>query len=389
MDFKDMETAALEARKAELAELANQDVETRSLEELNGYAAEMQAINAELEARKQAEAERRALAEEIVKGAGETVMETPAEVKENNKMDIEIRNTKEYIDAYSDYIKTGDDRELRLLTSTNDTTPNGTGTVAVPEFVYDIVKTAWERNGITSRVRKAYLKGNLAVNFEISSTGATVHAEGDTAVNEETLVLGVVKLIPKNIKKWVGISDEIMDLRGEEFLRYIYDELTYQIAKKAGEELLDKIIACGTQGTTTQVGVPVYTSTQISVGLVAQALGKLSDEAENPVVIMNKATWAAFKAAQAANGYNYDPFEGLPVIFSNHLKAFRAATTGIPYAIVGDLGQGALMNFPNGQEIKFNFDDKTLATQDMNRVIGRMFVGIAPVANDAFVKIVH
>ena len=52
MDFKDMETAALEARKAELAELANQDVETRSLEELNGYAAEMQAINAELSQRK-------------------------------------------------------------------------------------------------------------------------------------------------------------------------------------------------------------------------------------------------------------------------------------------------------------------------------------------------
>lgn len=379
-EIKDMESAALEERKAELAE---QTGEERSLEELKDMAEEMRAINAELEARKIAEAERRALAEEIINGKGEVVEEAPAEIREK-KMDIEIRNTKEYINAYSDYIRTGDDRECRTLLSENGTN----GTVAVPELVYDIVKTAWERNGIVSRVRKAYLKGNLKVNFEISASGATTHAEG-VEVNEETLVLGTVTMVPANIKKWIGVTDEILDLRGEEFLRYIYDELAYQIAKKAGEDLLDKIIACGTSGISTQVGVPVYTSTQINLSLISAALGKLSDEAENPVAIMNKQTWAAFKQAQAANGYNYDPFEGLPVVFSNHLKAFSAATTGVPYVIVGDLGAGALMNFPAGQDIKFNFDDKTLATSDINRVIGRMFVASAPIANDAFVKIIH
>ena len=238
-------------------------------------------------------------------------------------------------------------------------------------------------------MRKAYLKGNVKVNFEISATGATVHTEGDTAVSEETLVLGTVNMIPKNIKKWIGVSDEILDLRGEEFLRYIYDERTYQIAKKAGEELLDKIVACGTVGTTTQVGVPTYKSTTIGVGLIAQALGLLSDECENPCVILNKQTWAAFKAAQAANGYNYDPFEGMEVIFNNHLTPFATATSGVTYAIVGDLDHGALMNLPAGEEVRLNFDDKTLATQDINRVIGRLPVAINPVANNAFVKITH
>ena len=385
-DFKDMETDALEARKAELADLATADVETRSLEELNAFADEMKAINAEIEARKNAEAERRAMAAEIIKGAGEVQTEAP-EPSESRKVitDMEIRNTKEYIDAYSDYIRTGDDRECRTLLSEN---ASG-GTVAVPELVYDIVKTAWERNGIISRVRKAYLKGNLKVNFEISSTGATKHTEGAAAVSEETLVLGLVNMVPANIKKWIGVTDEIIDLRGEEFLRYIYDELAYQIAKKAAEDLIDAIIACGTTGTTTCVGVPVYTSTTVNVGLVAQAIGLLSDEAAEPVVIMHKSTWAAFKNAQAANGYNYDPFEGLPVIFNNHVTAFSAATTGVTYAIVGDLANGALMNFPNGQDIRLNFDDKTLATQDINRVIGRMFVASAPIANNAFVKIIH
>ena len=134
-------------------------------------------------------------------------------------MDInEIRNSKQYIDAYAEYIKSGDATECRALLSENATN----GTVAVPELVYDIVKTAWEREGIMSRVRKSYIRGNLKVGFEISGTDATVHAEG-VAVDEESLVLGVVNLVPASIKKWISISDEALDLSGEAFLQYIYN----------------------------------------------------------------------------------------------------------------------------------------------------------------------
>ena len=184
----------------------------------------------------------------VIKGQGDVI----EEVKDERKLDtMEIRNTKEYIDAYAEYIKSGNDMECRKLTTENDTTPNGTGTVAVPEFVYDIVKTAWEREGIMSLVRKSYLRGNLKVQFEISGSDAAIHVEGDTAVSEETLVLGIVTLVPQSIKKWISISDEVYDLRGEEFLRYIYDELTYRIAKKAADTLIEKIEACGTVSTTT------------------------------------------------------------------------------------------------------------------------------------------
>ena len=55
--------------------------------------------------------------------------------------------------------------------------------------------------------------------------------------------------------------------------------------------------------------------------------------------------------------------------------------------VVGDLDQGALANFPNGEEITFKYDDMTLATSDLVRVIGRQFVGLGVVAPDAFVKI--
>lgn len=375
LDFEGVENRASQI----VVELADADAE--GIEALN---AELDAIeerktvlNAELE-------EKRAAVKAVAEGAGKEI-ETR---KDEKKMaDIEIRNSKEYIDAYAEYIKSGNAMECRKLTSENDTTPNGTGTVAVPEFVYDIVKTAWQREGIMSLVRKSYLKGNLKVQFEISGTDAVIHTEGDTAVSEQTLVLGIVTLVPQSIKKWISISDEVYDLRGEEFLRYIYDELAYRIAKKAADTVVAKIEACGTVSTTTCPGVPKYTAASVSVGSVAQAMALLSDEAANPVVMMNKATWGAFKAAEYAGSYPVDPFEGLPVVFNNTIKAFSAASTGDTYAIVGDLGHGALANFPNGEGITFKFDELSKKKEDLIEVLGREYVALGVVASDAFVKI--
>lgn len=318
----------------------------------------------------------------ILNGNGTTI-----ETHKEEKKDMEFRNTPEYINAYAEYIKTGNDVECRKLTTTNDTAPNGTGSVAVPDFVYDIVKTAWEREGVMSLVRKSYLKGNLKVQFEVSSSEAVIHTEGAAAVDEETLVLGIVTMVPQSIKKWISISDEVYDLRGEAFLRYIYDELAYRIAKKAADTMIAKIEACGTVSTTTCPGVPKLTEASPSLGTVAKAMAMLSDEANNPVVIMNKATWGTFKALQAGGYYGYDPFEGLPVIFNNKITAAAAATTGVTYAIVGDLGHGALANFPNGEGITFKFDEMSRKKEDLIEVLGREYVALAVVAPDAFVKI--
>ena len=124
-----------------------------------------------------------------------------------------------------------------------------------------------------------------------------------------------------------------------------------------------------------------------TVGLVANALSQLSDEASNPVIIMNKATWGAFKAIQYANGFNVDPFEGLPVIFNNSLDAYSSASGNEVYMIVGDLGVGALANYPDGDGIEMKYDDTTLMTQDLVRILGRRYVGINAVADKAFVNI--
>ena len=376
-----LDAEQIDARSAELAS----EIEVAETNEaMDAIQAEMEAIEERKAVIKLEVEQRKADMAAVIQGHGDVVEEVKDERKVNT---MEMRNTPEYINAYAEYIKSGNDMECRKLTSENDTTPNGTGTVAVPEFVYDIVKTAWEREGIMSLVRKSYLKGNLKVQFEISGDLAVVHAEGAAAVNEENLVLGIVTLVPQSIKKWISISDEVYDLRGEEFLRYIYDELTYRIAKKAANELIAKIEACGTVSTTTCPGVPKLQAASPALGTVAAAMAMLSDEAANPVVIMNKATWGAFKAVEYAGSFPVDPFEGLPVLFNNTIKSSAAATTGETYAIVGDLGHGALANFPNGDGIDFKFDELSRKKEDLIEVLGREHVGLGVVAPDAFVKI--
>ena len=376
-----LDAEQIEARKAELKvelEAAETDEAMDAIKAENDLLEERKAqIKLEIEQRKADMAA-------VIKGQGDVIEEVKDERKVNT---MEMRNTPEYINAYAEYIKSGNDMECRKLTSENDTTPNGTGTVAVPEFVYDIVKTAWEREGIMSLVRKSYLRGNLKVQFEISGSDAVIHAEGDTAVAEETLVLGIVTLVPQSIKKWISISDEVYDLRGEEFLRYIYDELTYRIAKKAADTLIAKIEACGTVSTTTCPGVPKLQAASPALGTVAAAMSMLSDEAANPVIIMNKATWGTFKAVEYAGSFPVDPFEGLPVVFNNTVTAASAATTGVTYAIVGDLGHGALANFPNGDGIDFKFDELSKKKEDLIEVLGREYVALGVVAPNAFVKI--
>ncbi len=373
MEINEMELTDIETRASEIEELMktdDADIETLS-KEVEALEERKANILTEVETRKKE-------VEEVLNNGVEVRTFT-----NERKTDMEIRNTKEYMDAFANYIKTNDDRECRSLLTENA----AAGTVPVPELVYDIVKTAWEKEGIMALVRKSYLKGNLKVGFEISADPANLHTEGGNAINPENLVLGVVNLVPQSIKKVIQISDEVYDMRGEDFLRYIYDELTYQIAKKAADTLLAKIVACGTQSTTTCVGVPAITATAASIGLVAQAIANLSDEAANPVVVMNKATWADFKAAQYAAQYPIDPFEGLPVVFNNSLKSLTAASTGDAWAIVGDFGHGALANFPNGEEIEFKFDENTLKKQDLIEILGREYVALAPVAPNAFVKI--
>lgn len=364
-----------EKRIAEIK--AEMNADGANIEELS---AEFDAIEARMKALAEAEEQRKALASKIAGDVTLPIVEERKETMEEKK--IEVRNTPEYIEAFANYIKTNKDTECRALL-----TENVSGDVPVPEVVYDIVKTAWEREEIMSRVRRIEVAGNFKVAFELSADDAQIHTEGGDPITEEDLKLGIVTMVPVSIKKYVSVSDEVLDMTGENFLRYIYDELTHRIAKKAADTLVAKIVAAPTTSTATAPGQPAISVAAIAMDTIATAVGNLSDEATNPVVIMNKLTWSAFKAVQYANGFSADPFEGLTVIFNNSLKSFAAATTGEVFAIVGDLNQGALANFPAGNSIKFKYDDLTKKDEDLVDILGRQYVAVDVVAVDSFTRI--
>ena len=60
----------------------------------------------------------------------------------------------------------------------------------------------------------------------------------------------------------------------------------------------------------------------------------------------------------------------------------------VPYAIIGDLGVGALANFPEGDGVSIKYDDLSLAEYDLVKIVGREYVGMGVVAPKAFVKLV-
>lgn len=361
----------IETRKVEI----RKEVESaENVEQVEKLEAELDALNEE---RKQIESHEK---DEIT---SKKITEEKSKVieREERKMKIEkeLRNSKEYIDAYAEYVKTGKDEELRSLLSENVTS----GTIAVPDFVLDEVKTAWDKSDIMSLVKKTYIKGNLKVQFEISGGDAVVHTEGSAAVAEETLSEGIATITPASIKKWISISDEVMDLRGEAFLKYIYNELTYKIVKKASDLLVAKIAALPQTATATSPSA-VKIAIEPSASTVAKAYANLSDEATNPVVTMNKLTYAKFKEVQYANNYGVDIFEGFDVKFNNTLPAYDSADAGAVYMIVGDYDQGTIANFPNGEEINIKFDELTRKKEDLVEILGREYVGLGVVADKAF-----
>lgn len=378
MEIKEMNLSDIEARKAEIepmidtAEGEALEAISKELDELNTRAAE---IRAEIEQRNAAKAK-------VIEGRDIEKVEKIEKETEETMDNKEIRNSAAYCKAYFKFAMTGNDKEARALL-----TENVAGeALPVPEFVEEAIRTAWDNNDILSGVKKTYYRGNLKVGFEVSATGAWKHTEGSAAQAAETLVIGHRTLIPAYLKKWILVSDEAFALSDEAFRDYVYREVAQKITKLASDLLIADIKTAATTATTTMPGVPSVKAATIATTTIATAIGALSDEASKPVVIINKASLAAFKAVQYGAGVAFDPFEGLEVRFSDQVAAYSAASTNDVYAIVGDLN-GAHANFPEGENIRFITDEATYAEQDLVKIVGKEFIGLGIVADKHFVTI--
>ena len=370
MTIKEIETRVAEIREAMTSEDADlksliaeaRELKTAKAEILESVETEMKEKELEVETRK---AEMR----DVIAGMGDVI-----EKKEKEEM-TEVRSTKEYADAYAQYVLgKADEEEVRSLLTVNAED----GTVPVPTDLDGRIRAAWERDGIVSRISKSYIKGNLSVGYEVSGTGAGWHEEGDVAPTEEELVLGTVDIIPQYIKKWITVSDRAVDIGmgGTYLLNYLYDEFENKISKALADSVVEAI---GTAGAPFISGV----ETAPSLTAIGQALATLSDEASNPVIIINRATEVEFDKAMVDGNFLVDWKKGCTVLYNNTLPAYEDALEDDVYAIVGDLS-GVKGNFPNGDEVKFIFDEYTYAESDMIKIVGKLLVGIGVVQPSGF-----
>ena len=350
----------IEKRSAEIREeMKVEGADLKALiKEAEGLAERKAEIIAEQKAKKIEAEQRKADMDAVISGKGKEII-----IEERKEMtDMEVRSSKEYMDAFARYIlDNSKEAEVRALLSMDVTG----GTVPVPTLVDGRIRTAWERNEIVNRIFKTYFDGDLEVGYEISGTDAVHHIEGTDAPNEEELTLGNAKLTADYYKKWITVSDKVVEMgagNGEAFVDYLYREFANKLAKAIADDVVAKVAASSIVGTISEA--PGLTT-------IVNALATLSDEVTDPVIIMNKATEPAFVEAMVQGNFAYDPFRSLRVLYNNSLPVYESADEDDVYVIVGDLG-GVQGNFPKGEEVKYIFDNFTYAEANKVKIVGKL-----------------
>lgn len=356
----------------DIKKLNAEGVEKRTEEirsEMNQEGADIAALTAETDAliarRDELRASAKAFEDLRTKiGTAPVVDNAPKETKKTMKTIDEVRSTPEYMSAFAGYIRTGKDDEVRSIL-TEQAGADSTAKIPVPTSVDTTIKTAWDNMQILSRVTRTNLKGVVKVGVETSGDEAVIHQEGTDAPAEEKLTLKIVTMNPETIKKWMTFSDEALDLDDGAFVDYVYKELTYRIMHKLEDVVVDDIVT--DKDNLTDSVAPAGAVTDF-----INAAAKLSDEAVNPVIIMNKQSEAYYKGLAIAANYAVDPFDGMTVLYNNTLKAITSTSPAAgTYAIVGDL-TGEQVNFPNGDAVQIKYDDLSLAEKDLVKVVGRI-----------------
>ena len=374
---KNIENYTLEEIETRANEIKN-EIDTADATKLDELNAELTAIEErkkvlEMEARKET-------MKKVAEGAG-VVIGKPEEKKEERTLKS-VRDSEEYVNAFAEYLKTGNDKECRaLLTDLVDG-----GTVPTPTVIDDFINTAWERANLVSRVRRTNIKGTAKYPFEYSATGASVHTEGADAPNEEQLVLGTVSVEPQMLKKWITVSDEVLALKGQAFLDYVYDEIEERILELADARIVAAIKAAPASATTTAAGVRVVTGAFDPFTIFA-AQAELVSEARNPVAIMSKKcyfnTFMAFKDTTNRPIYNIVTENGRPTYYINGIEVIFSNDLADNELIVGDL-RGVILNLPDSTEVSFVTDPYSLAEYDKIKIVGKMYAGIGVIRDGFF-----
>ena len=406
------ELAKKVARRNEIADLVEErkatfeeaDVETRDglLQEVEDMTKEAEELDADI---KDLEEQRNTLAEQEERMSMTSTL-SKVQIEERKTQMEEIRNafdTKEYNQLYADYIRSGKDTEIKnyIQRSGSANLSTSTSNVPIPVIMQGFVETAWYEYGKFSRlVSEMFEPSILKILVETAADGASWHTENGDAVSQESITLGQIILQPKMIKKFVALTDELMAMAADEFLRYVADELVYRVILALDEAIINRtdlnglgvIGIAGNSLTETVTAAPGF-------NVINEAIANLVTF-DNLTIAMNPETFfknfmgltdqvgrPIYQIAQDNEGRPAYYLSGYRVEFTQALPSYDDAESGQVYAVAGNFRRGYKLNYPQGRDVISLVDPYTLATEDVVRMIGRLYVAGNVVRPKHFVEI--
>lgn len=309
-------------------------------------------------------------------------------VEERKNMEVKDRfDTPEYRAAWQRYVLSEGKEIPAEVRDGNATVTTTLENVPIPTLMQSFVETAWEKYGKFSQiVSQMSVKGYFKVPMETAADGANWHTENGAAVSAETITLGSVLLAPKMIKKYLPYTDELAAMAPEEFMRYLADELVYRVVKELDDSIISRTDANG-EGV---IGIVGNSLTEVvphalDFNAVNAAMPELITW-DNLTIAMNPETFfknimgltdtvqrPIYTVQMSNTGKPQYFFNGQRIEFTNALPAYDDATSGQAWAIVGDF-RAYRLNFPEGKTVRMLRDPYTLATEDIVRLIGRLYV---------------
>lgn len=375
--------------EAKKSEFESADVETRDaiLNEIESLTKEAEELDADIKELEETRNQYQAQEERMSMNATLSKVEGRKEqIMENN-----ILNSKEYENLYANYIRGRvDEKEVRSFLTRDGSANLSTATnyVPVPQIMQGFVETAWAEYGKFSRlVAETFEPAILRIPVEVSSDDANWHDENGDAVAQEEITLGQIILQPKMIKKYIALTDELMAMAEAEFLRYVADELVYKVVLALDEAIINRTDA-------NNLGVIGIAGNQLTESVSANLDFNVINEAISTLITFDDLTIAMnpqtfFKGFMGLTDQVGNPIfrivhdnDGKPtyylsghrVEFTNALPSYDEAQGGDVYAVVGNFRRGYRLNYPQGRDVITLVDPYTLATEDVVRMIGRLYV---------------
>lgn len=362
MKFDEMNGEQLEARLAELKEETSEEKrDALDNDALEARITEMEAIQKEIEARKEAAAEEAQKAAEAAKMDGKKIIE------EDKKMENRFAvNSPEYREAF-----------LKNLQGKELTAEERTAVVASAAIPTETANKIWgkmELYPILNAIDVMHIPGNVILPVEGTINAAAVVAMGTAATDgADTLTpvsLGAYKLI-----KTVEITADVKAMAIPAFEDWLVDRLANKLFRLVAAE-----VAAGTgtnepTGLATITATGTYTKAAITYADLLTIIGSLPAQYDpNACFVMSRATFYG-------NVLNVTTTQKQPVVVADPQAPAKYNVFGFPVIIedgvgtdiiFGDLKEGYVWNFAKDVEVE---SDASVAFRTGSTVFRGMALG--------------